>query len=121
MRATHMCDPDAPTNDPRTLPLLLTAQQAAKLLNVSDKHVRDLCARSEIKSVRIGKSWRIGRDALLEQYGIAGTRRDAIKAETSTREIPSGRTAEIVIRIELPAELAERLADAKVVVTSSGE
>lgn len=120
MRATHMCDPEAPTNDPRTLPLLLTAQQAAKLLNVSDKHVRDLCARGDIKSVRIGKSLRIGRDALLEQYGILGTRRDAAKSEVSTSGTPSGDTAEIVIRIELPAELAERLADAKVVVSSSG-
>lgn len=117
MRATHMCDPDAPANDPRTLPLLLTAQQAAKLLNVSDKHVRDLCARGDIKSVRIGKSWRIGRDALLEQYGIVGTRKDTVKVESPTSGTPSGGTAEIVIRIELPAKLAERLADAKITVS----
>lgn len=117
MRATRMCDPDAPTNDPRTLPLLLTVQQAAELLNVSDRHVRRLCELGEIRSTKVGNALRIGRDALLEQYGIVGARRGAVKAEVSTNETPTGGTTEIVIRIELPAELAERLADTKIIVS----
>ena len=46
-----------------------------------------------------------------------GTRKDTVKAESPTSETPSGGTAEIVIRIELPAKLAERLADAKIAVS----
>lgn len=110
---------DASTADPRALPLLLNVRQAAELLNVSEKHVRDLCLDGTIRSVRVGRPWRIGRDSLLEQFGIMGVRR----SESSTTRLAEGRASndrvEIVIKIELPTELAERLADAKVVVTSS--
>ncbi|RVU97167.1 DNA-binding protein [Coriobacteriales bacterium OH1046] len=111
-----MYDSDASTADPHVLPLLLNVRQAAEILNVSEKHVRDLCLDGTIRSVRVGRSWRIGRDSLLEQYGIVGVRR----SESSTTKLTEGQVpddrAEIVIRIELPTELAERLADAKVVV-----
>ena len=116
--ARAMYDASASTADPRALPLLLNVRQAAELLNVSEKHVRDLCLDGTIRSVRVGRSWRIGRDSLLEQFGIMGVRR----SESSTTRLAEGQVSddmvEIVIRIELPAELAERLADAKVVVAT---
>jgi excisionase family DNA binding protein len=108
-----ICDAGASTSDPRTLPLLLTVRQAAELLNVSEKHVTVLCRRGEIKAARVGSTWRIGRDALLTQYGISGTRRDGGESRDSD-------TVEVVIRIELPADLAERLASARVVVSTGG-
>lgn len=116
--ARAMYDASASTADPLALPLLLNVRQAAELLNVSEKHVRDLCLDGTIRSVRVGRSWRIGRDSLLEQFGIMGVRR----SESLTTRLAEGQVSddmvEIVIRIELPAELAERLANAKVVVAT---
>lgn len=114
-----MYDAGAPTADPRQLPLLLNVKQAAELLNVSDKHVRDLCAAGKIKAVLVGHAWRVGRDALLEQFGIVGVRMPQREASTLPEGHRTGDKVEIVIRIELPAELAERLADARIVFTSS--
>lgn len=110
-----MYDGDASASDPRLLPLLLSVRQAAELLNVSEKHIRDLCRDGTIRSVRVGSSWRIGRDALLEQFGIEGTRR---VGEPTTGEM-SADTVEIVIRIELPIALAKSIADARFVLTTS--
>lgn len=111
-----MYDSDASTVDPHALPLLLNVRQAAEILNVSEKHVRDLCLDGTIRSVRVGRPWRIGGDSLLEQYGVVGV----CRSESSTTKLAEGQVpddrAEIVISIELPTELAERLADAKVVV-----
>lgn len=110
-----MYDGYASTSDPRLLPLLLSVRQAAELLNVSEKHVRDLCRDGTIRSVRVGSSWRIGRDALLEQFGIVGTRR---VSEPTTGEM-SADMIEVVIRIELPIALAKSIADARIVLTTS--
>lgn len=55
---------------PRDLPMLLTPTVAGRILNCSDKHVRDLCNKGEIKAVKTGGLWRINRDALLEQYQL---------------------------------------------------
>lgn len=44
--------------------------EAAFLLNCSEKHVRDLCARGDIKAVRIGKLWHINRADLCKRLGI---------------------------------------------------
>lgn len=109
-----MYDSDASTSDPLLLPLMLNVRQAAELLNVSEKHVRDLCQDGTIRSVRVGRSWRIGRDALLEQFGIVGKRR---VSKPTTVEM-SADTVEIVIRIELPIALAKSSADARVVLTT---
>lgn len=54
-----------------TLPALLTTKQAARLLGVTTRTVTRLCERGEIKAVRVASLWRVNRDALLEQYGLA--------------------------------------------------
>lgn len=113
-----MYDGDASTADPRSLPLLLNVKQAAELLNVSDKYVRDLCAAGKIKAVRVGSVWRVGRDALLEQFDIVGTRKTPREAGGSSGARSAGDRVEIVIRIQIPADLAEVLAGAEVVVTT---
>lgn len=59
------------TSDRNALPELLSTSQAAQVLNVSTRAVTDLCKRGRIKAVRIGKLWRINRDALFEFAGIA--------------------------------------------------
>lgn len=110
--ANHICNPSVSADDTSTLPLLLTVKQAADLLNVSTQHVRDLCANGKIKSVKVGSAWRIGRDALLEQFEINGRR----SFDVPTNVVAADETVEIVIRIEMPAELAKQLVNAKVLV-----
>ena len=58
-------------NAPQHLPELLSTKQAAQVLNVSTRMVTDLCKEGRIKSIRMGKLWRINRDALFEFAGIA--------------------------------------------------
>lgn len=53
-----------------SLPELLSTKQAAEVLNVSTRAVTDLCKKGRVKSVRIGKLWRVNRDALLDFAGL---------------------------------------------------
>lgn len=59
---------DAATN--ASLPELLDTRQAAQILNVTPRMVTDLCKRGRIKAVRLGKLWRVNRDALLDFAGL---------------------------------------------------
>lgn len=52
------------------MPALLDSKQAARLLNVSERTVTRLCNRGKIRARRVGRLWRINRDALLEDTGL---------------------------------------------------
>lgn len=52
------------------LPELLDTRQAAQVLNVTPRMVTDLCKKGRIKAVRLGKLWRVNRDALLDFAGL---------------------------------------------------
>ena len=52
------------------MPELLSARQAAEVLQVTPRMVTDLCARGKLKAVRVGKLWRVNRDALLDFAGL---------------------------------------------------
>lgn len=49
---------------------LMTAAQAAEVMRVSPRQVARMCARGELKAVRVGKLWRVNRDALAERLGL---------------------------------------------------
>lgn len=53
-----------------SLPELLDTRQAAQVLNVTPRMVTDLCKKGRIKAVRLGKLWRVNRDALLDFAGL---------------------------------------------------
>ena len=61
-----------PTTTPTLaeLPPLASVQQVARACNVSERHVLRLCERGELKAVRLGKVWRINRDALAAKLGM---------------------------------------------------
>ena len=59
------------TSNPATLGPLIKVNTAAELLNVSGRKVRDMCAKGEIRAVKVGTDWRINTAAFLEQFGIA--------------------------------------------------
>lgn len=52
------------------MPALLDSKQAAQLLNVSERTVTRLCNRGKIRARRVGRLWRINRDALFEYAGL---------------------------------------------------
>ena len=52
------------------LPPLATPRQVAEVCSVSERHVLRLCERGELKAVRLGRVWRINRDALAAKLGM---------------------------------------------------
>lgn len=53
------------------LPVLMSTKQTAALTGTTDKFVRDMCANGGFKAVKLGGVWRVNRDALLAQCGLA--------------------------------------------------
>lgn len=51
-------------------PKVLTVPEVAAMARCSQKHVRDLLNRGELKGVKLGKCWRIPRLYALELLGI---------------------------------------------------
>ena len=50
----------------------LTTRQYAELYGISERHVRNLCARGEVECMRLGKLWRVkkmGRDVAAPRPG----------------------------------------------------
>ena len=50
-------------------PAILTLQEAAILLGLSDESVRRYCVLKEIPAIQIGKQWRIDKQKLMEKFG----------------------------------------------------
>ena len=50
---------------------LLTVNEAAELLRVSNMTVRRMCARGELVAVKVGSQWRINRESALAPVGIS--------------------------------------------------
>lgn len=57
--------------DHMTLGPLITTKDAAALLACTTRKISDMCAKGEIKAVKVGSDWRINTAAFLEQFGIA--------------------------------------------------
>ena len=65
-----MTETTAATVDRANLGPLIKTKVAAALLDISPRKVRDMCAKGEIKAVKVGTDWRINTAAFLEQFGI---------------------------------------------------
>lgn len=52
------------------LPLMLTVNQAAPILNVCPRTIVRMCNNGQLKAVKTASAWRINRDALLEYAGL---------------------------------------------------
>ena len=52
------------------LPALATPRQVAWACNVSERHVVRMCERGEIAATKLGRLWRINRDALMRRLGM---------------------------------------------------
>lgn len=52
------------------LPQLITPKQAARILGVHERTVVSMCARGELKAVKVRSLWRINRAALMASVGL---------------------------------------------------
>lgn len=57
-------------NEIKSLPTLLTAQQAAKLLMCEPRTVQRMCDAGKLLSCRAGNRLRVNRDSLLSYAGL---------------------------------------------------
>ena len=63
-----------------TRPELLTIDETAEFLRVSDKTVRRMLNDGRLKGVNIGRQWRIPKEALAELTRVGGTDKQEIRA-----------------------------------------
>ena len=50
---------------------LITPREAEAIGVADERTVRRWCANGKIRATKVGRDWRIGRDALLKQFGLA--------------------------------------------------
>ena len=53
------------------LPVFLHTDTVAELTGLTPKCIRDLCTKGEITAVKLGATWIINRDKLLEKLSVA--------------------------------------------------
>lgn len=56
------------------VPVLISLEQAAILLGIGIDAVRKHCVNNEIPATKIGKTWHIDKQRLMEQFGYAKVR-----------------------------------------------
>jgi excisionase family DNA binding protein len=78
----HEFRPDQPAGE------VLTLDEAAQLLRVDERTVRELALRGELPGRKLGRAWRFSRAALLEWLAQAQA---ASGSGTSPREKPASR------------------------------
>ena len=65
-----MAEEATPNVEIRDLPQLMTARQAASVLSVSERQIARMCEHEKLPAAKVGRAWRINRDALAARYGI---------------------------------------------------
>ena len=55
---------------PRDLPVMLDVETSSNIANCSPRHIREMLQSGKLQGVKLGKVWRVNRDALLEMLGL---------------------------------------------------
>lgn len=73
------------------VPLILDTTQAALLLQITPDRLAHLCKTGQFPAMRVGKAWRIGREAIRERLEGALRRRkkDDMEDRTPLDEVTS--------------------------------
>lgn len=71
------------------LPLVLTSDQAAQVLQVSRRTLTNMLDRGTLRGVKIGKEWRVSRDELMRFVEGNGTPSPTPAAATPIEETPA--------------------------------
>lgn len=56
------------------VPVLISLEQAAILLGIGIDAVRKHCVNNELPATKIGKTWHIDKQRLMEQFGYSKVR-----------------------------------------------
>lgn len=56
------------------VPVLISLEQASILLGIGIDAVRKQCVKNELPATKIGKTWHIDKQRLMEQFGYAKVR-----------------------------------------------
>lgn len=51
-------------------PALTPCEPWAKVAGCSVRTIQNLCARGDLRAVRVGRLWRVNRDAALKYFGL---------------------------------------------------
>lgn len=57
---------EKPSAEQAERPLMVTTEQAARVLGCCSRTVQRMCERGELKAVRVRSMWRINRAALMD-------------------------------------------------------
>jgi excisionase family DNA binding protein len=90
------------------LPLVLTSEQVAAVLQLKRRTVANMLGRGELQGVRVGKSWRVSRTALMQFVGEDG--RDEAEAKIEA-EAPVEALRSDSARSELQAQAKVEIAE----------
>ena len=52
-------------------PAMLSAKQAATILNCSPRSITRMCEAGKLRAVKVVSMWRVNRDSLMEFAGLA--------------------------------------------------
>lgn len=52
------------------LPPLITIRQAVDMGAASERKLRLMCQKGEVRATKVGTDWRIARDPFLRQFGL---------------------------------------------------
>ena len=73
---------------------MLTVAEVAEILRVSERTIYNLLEAGNLRGVRIGRSWRIEKEALAELTRVGGTDRQEIQGSSRDTEGGSGDSRE---------------------------
>jgi excisionase family DNA binding protein len=93
------------------LPLVLTSDQAAAVLQLKRRTIANMLDRGDLRGVKIGKEWRVGRAELIRFVeGNGGSKARAAhqtEAEAGARPVLMNQEGVMVVRAEPLNDLAD--------------
>ena len=91
------------------LPLVLTSEQAAAVLQVNRRTITNMLDRGDLRGVKIGKEWRVSRAAMVQFVEGNGTRNRLLTASSQSEAVAAlvNKGGLLVVRAEPLADLSD--------------
>lgn len=91
------------------LPLVLTSDQAAAVLQVNRRTLTNMLDRGDLRGVKIGKEWRVSRTEMMQFVEGNGTKKRALTASSKSEAAVAlvNKGGLLVVRSEPLADLSD--------------
>lgn len=91
------------------LPLVLTSEQAAAVLQISRRTLTNMLDRGILRGVKIGKEWRVGRAEIMRFVEGSGTKTPPVAATTNVEAAATltNKDGVLVVQAEPLADLTD--------------